>query len=288
MKLINNQEDFNKICHTLKQEAIIFVDTEFHRRQTYYAKLSIIQIATKSEDIVIDVLSGINLDLLKSVFADKNIVKVFHSPDQDFEIFYQLFGELPQNVFDTQLAAFICNIDEEMMGYGRLCKRLLDIEVDKSLQKANWMKRPLSHGLLEYAIRDTEYLIPLYEILSKMIEDQNKGAEFKDGITRLLDVKNYKVSTERILKKFRIPANADLLRNRLKVLIPFREECAMAEDLPRTFCATNLELIQICNKLPTTDKELISLDLHKKPIAKSKFKTKLFELCEGLKAEIES
>lgn len=287
MKLINNQEDFNKICHMLMLERVIFVDTEFHRRQTYFAKLSIIQIATKSEEIVIDALSGINLSLLKEVFANKNIVKVFHSPDQDFEIFYQLFGELPQNVFDTQIAASVCNIDDEMMGYGRLCKRLLDIEVDKSLQKANWMKRPLRPELLEYAIRDTEYLIPLYTMLSKMIDDLNKWAEYKARIIKLLDPRNYKPSVERIIKKFKIPTNSELLKTRLKVLIQFREECAMAEDIPRSFCATNWELIQICNKLPTNDKELISLDLHKKPITKPRFKTKLFELCEGLRAETE-
>jgi ribonuclease D len=285
MKLINNQEDFNKICHMLMQEPIIFVDTEFYRRQTYFAKLSIIQIATKSEEIIIDALSGINLGSLKSVFSNESIIKVFHSPDQDFEIFYQLFGELPRNVFDTQIAASVCNIDDEMMGYGRLCKRLLDIEVDKTLQKANWMKRPLSTELLEYAIRDTEYLIPLYGILSKMIDEQQRWTEYKARITKLLDLKNYKPSVEKLIKKFKIPANSEPFRKKLKVLIQFREECAMLEDLPRTFCATNGELIQICNGLPTNDKELISLNLHKKPIAKAGFKIKLFELCEGLKAE---
>jgi ribonuclease D len=61
---------------------------------------------------------------------------------------------------------------EEGMGYSKLCKAMLNIDIDKSLQKANWLERPLSQDLLEYAIRDTEFLIPLHRMLSETLNKQ--------------------------------------------------------------------------------------------------------------------
>ena len=161
MILISNQSEFNKICEVLSNERILYMDTEFHRRKTYYAILSIIQISTPNQKIIIDALNDINLSALKTILLDPLILKVFHSPDQDFEIFLKLFGTLPKNVFDTQIAANVCGM-EEGMGYSKLCKAMLNIDIDKTLQKADWLERPLSQDLMEYAIRDTEFLIPLH------------------------------------------------------------------------------------------------------------------------------
>jgi ribonuclease D len=80
--------------------------------------------------------------------------------------------------------------------------------------------------------------------------------------------------------------NSELIKNRLKVLVDFREECAIVKNMPRSFFATNLELIQISKQLPTTTKELVALRLNKRMIAREQFRTKLFEICEGLKNQL--
>jgi ribonuclease D len=94
MILISNQSEFNKICEVLSNERILYMDTEFHRRKTYYAILSIIQISTPNQKIIIDALSDINLSALKTILLNPLILKVLHSPDQDFEIFLKLFEHL--------------------------------------------------------------------------------------------------------------------------------------------------------------------------------------------------
>ena len=62
-----------------------------------------------------------------------------------------------------------------------------------------------------------------------------------------------------------------------------REECAQKVDLPRGYCVSDHDLIRICETLPTTDRDLIKLQIERLPIAKKPFKDKLFELCLGLR-----
>ncbi|MGC0372415.1 MAG: hypothetical protein DGJ47_001128, partial [Rickettsiaceae bacterium] len=62
-----------------------------------------------------------------------------------------------------------------------------------------------------------------------------------------------------------------------------REECAQQLNLPRPHCASDQELITLCEKLPTNDAELSKIYMKKTALLKAPFKNKLFELCLGLK-----
>jgi ribonuclease D len=281
MQLIDTQEEFNNICENLKSEAIIYMDTEFYRRRTYYAKLSIVQIATKTDRIILDMLVIKDFSALKDVLADKNILKVFHAPDQDFDIFYNLFGELPQNIFDTQTAAGVIGMDC-VMGYARLCKAILHIDLDKTMQTANWLLRPLRKELLEYAIKDVDYLIPLHRELSKEINDRRLWDTYKSRSEKLIDLETYKFSPERLLKKFTLRGKTSEFRDMLIHFLSLREECAVKNDIPRNFCATDGDLVQLCETLPRNDRELSRMDISGK-LVKGAFKDKLLDLCSGLR-----
>ena len=42
------------------------------------------------------------------------VVKVFHAARQDIEIFVKLTGRVPQNIFDTQIAASVCGFGDSV------------------------------------------------------------------------------------------------------------------------------------------------------------------------------
>jgi len=282
MILINKQSDFNKICEILSNEKILYMDTEFHRRKTYYAILSIIQISTPNQKIIIDALNDINLSALKTILLDPLILKVFHSPDQDFEIFLKLFGTLPKNVFDTQIAANVCGM-EEGMGYSKLCKTMLNIDIDKTLQKADWLERPLSRDLMEYAIRDTEFLIPLHRMLSSTLTNRKLWDNYNSKTARLLDSNSYKFSPEKIIQKMDIKNKSEKFLHNLLQFILLREECSQILNIPRNHCAKDHDLILLSTHLPTTNEQLNKLYLGFIPLCKNQFRNKIFDLSEGLK-----
>ena len=282
MILINKQSDFNKICEVLSNEKILYMDTEFHRRKTYYAILSIIQISTPNQKIIIDALNDINLSALKTILLDPLILKVFHSPDQDFEIFLKLFGTLPKNVFDTQIAANVCGM-EEGMGYSKLCKTMLNIDIDKTLQKADWLERPLSQDLMEYAIRDTEFLIPLHRMLSSTLTNRKLWDNYNSKTARLLDSNSYKFSPEKIIQKMDLKNKSEKFLHNLLQFILLREECSQILNIPRNHCAKDHDLIILSTHLPTTNEQLNKLYLGFIPLCKNQFRNKIFDLSEGLK-----
>ncbi len=282
MILISNQLDFNKICEVLSKEKILYMDTEFHRRKTYYAILSIVQISTPSQKIIIDALSDIQLSALKTILLNPLILKVFHSPDQDFEIFLKLFGDLPKNVFDTQIAANVCGM-EEGMGYSKLCKTMLNIDIDKTLQKADWLERPLSQDLLEYAIRDTEFLIPLHRMLSETLTNRKLWDNYNSKTAKLLDSNFYKFSPERIIQKMDLKNKNEEFLNNLLQFILLREECSQILNIPRNHCAKDNDLILLSTHLPTNTEQLNKLYLGFIPLCKTQFRNKIFDLSEGLK-----
>jgi ribonuclease D len=282
MRIISNQEELEVLCIELAQESVIFMDTEFYRRRTYYAKLSLVQIATKEQRIIIDALAVSDISPIKELLLNEKICKVFHAPDQDFDIFLHLFGKLPQNIFDTQIAAGVIGL-EEVMGYGRLCKALLNVNIDKTMQTANWLERPLLEELIDYAIKDVEYLIPLYRELSHAINSRNLWETYKARSQKLLDPENYKIRPEKFIKKIGLQDRSATFRENFSHFLMLREECAQNVDLPRVYCASDYDLVKICEKLPITDQDLIRLQIDRLPLAKKPFKDKLFELCLGIR-----
>ena len=284
MIFINTQSDFDKICEDLSHEKILYMDTEFHRRNTYYAILSIIQISSSKQKIVIDALAKIDLSNLKKILINNDIIKVFHSPDQDFEILLKLFSVLPKNIFDTQIAANVCGM-EEGMGYRNLCKSMLNIEIDKSFQKANWLERPLSQALLEYAIRDTEFLLPLHRILSETLTSRKLWDNYNAKSAKLLNTQSYKFSPEKILHKMRLYNESPELTNNLIEFIALREECAQILNIPRNYCATEQDLIIFATHLPTNNETLIKLRLNSLVMSRNQFKNKIFNLSEGIRSK---
>lgn len=286
IQLINTQEEFDKIYNNFEQAKELFIDTEFDRRRTYYAKLSLIQIISRSDKVIIDVLSGIDICKLKNLLINPDIVKVFHAPLQDFEIFLHYFKVLPQNIFDTQIAAVFAYVTQRLVGYDVLAKLLLDVYIDKTLQKANWLTRPLKPSLLEYAIKDTEYLIPMYDILSERLTQENTWDRYRERLQSLLSKKRYQFSPEKILKKFYYEQNNKHFENRLKNFIILREECAIQLDIPRGFCASNDTLMKICHFLPKSQDDLKRYKIRRSPLTSKRFCNKLFDLCRGIDFKI--
>jgi len=72
----------------------------------------------------------------------------------------------------------------------------------------------------------------------------------------------------------------------MQVIAAFREECASDVDVPRRHFLSDWELVEICNHLPTSERELMRLRLNSKHLAHQKYKNRLFDLCSGLKMQI--
>lgn len=283
MLIINNQQSLNEFCAALSYESIISVDTEFTRRTTYYAKLSIIQVRASKYQVIIDVLSGLDLLPLKEIFMNEKILKIFHAPREDFEIFYHLFKQLPKNIFDIQVAAQVCGFGNNL-SYSNICYQLCATEIDKTHQKSNWLARPICPNMLDYALKDVEYLEPIYKILQDIIYKNQLLCEYQKQISKLLNIENYTVNSQKAWQKIKsVKNNCSIFISKMQILAAYREEIASLIDIPRQHFITDEDLIRLCNYLPSNNKEIDSLKLNSRHLNKQKYKNQLFELCIGIR-----
>ena len=119
MIFTSSSDELKKFCGEITQNSnYVAIDTEFIRINTYFPELCLLQLAYKKNNdkniIVLDVFKKeINYEPFIDILKNKNITKVFHAGRQDCEIFLKLFSFLPQNIFDTQVAAMVCGIGDQ-------------------------------------------------------------------------------------------------------------------------------------------------------------------------------
>ena len=189
--LISTTSELRHICNELliSQPKFIAVDTEFIRNcSEYYPRLCLIQIAYSERRFIVDVLAdGIDLSILKSIFYNESIIKVFHDCKQDIDALLTKFPKVPSPIFDTQIAAMFCYCYDNAIGYSKLVEQFLGISLDKlTLKRSNWMLRPLSIDKIEYAFNDVIYLYKLYHILYDNLASAGKLRWFLEEMDNIL------------------------------------------------------------------------------------------------------
>lgn len=227
-------EDFcTNALPDLLEDDFLTIDTEFIRERTYAPQLCLIQIATKDQAAIVDPLApGMDLQPLLDVLANPDIITVFHAARQDLEIFLDLMGDLPKNVFDTQVAAMVCGFGESA-GYETLVNKITRKSLDKSSRFSNWAQRPLTKKQLDYAIGDVTYLRDIYIFLQKSITKSGREPWIIEETTSLLSTETYLANPMRLMLKLKLRTSKPRILARALALVEWREERARTIDKPR-------------------------------------------------------
>lgn len=240
----------------------IAIDTEFVRVDTYYPELSLVQLQDPlGNAVIIDPLvinaeqpnreNNAALQPLIELLIDPAITKVFHSARQDLEVLYQLNEQMPQNIFDTQIAA-IFKKHGDLAGFARVIQNELNVSLEKSQTRTNWHARPLTEEQIAYALDDVKYLAPLYEKYLAELSDAQMYAVQQD-CEKLLQPELYKINPEqagsRIKNSKGLRAKGLAIVNRLA---QWRESYAMQHNIPKKWSMSDEVIVQIAKRPPKT------------------------------------
>ena len=247
----------------------VAVDTEADSLHCYREKLCLVQISLPAADVVagtgdagperrspnagrehrsrpqrdyiVDPLAEVDLAPLCTALERKEIV--LHGADFDLRLLRRGLNFMPQRIFDTVIGARLLGIRE--FSLAALVKRYFDVELGKGSQKANWARRPLSARMLEYAMNDTHYLLPLAERFESQLKQFDRIDWLHQSCQRAVE----QAAVERARDKddlWRIRGSG-LLRGRaaavLRALWQWREQEAKAADRPPFHILQNHELI---------------------------------------------
>ncbi len=247
---IDNDEHLQQFCSTLGESKWLALDTEFIREKTYYPELALIQIASGAQIACIDPYKIGDFQPLIELLNNKDIVKIFHSPSQDLELFAHVFGSVPQNMFDTQLASSLLGIGNQI-GYADLVNKLCSVQLDKKHTRTDWSRRPLSDSELDYALDDVRYLGDIYQQLCQKLDASGRSSWLVADFERLSDISRYQTSWNTLWKKLK--GVQKLKGNELHYadqLCQWREKRAQQKNLPKRWIIKDEDVIDIARLKP--------------------------------------
>ena len=165
---VDCEEMFDAAIQEISSKKIIAIDTEFDWRNTYFPKLSLIQISTNKKIFLVDCLKINSLHKLRLIFEDKDIMKVFHAVRSDVTVLSNSANLKVLNCFDIQIAEQYLS-DSDLKSYSKIVFKYLKLRLDKSETNSNWLRRPFTEKQINYAADDVRYLINIYFLQRKIL-----------------------------------------------------------------------------------------------------------------------
>jgi ribonuclease D len=244
------------------QTPAVALDTEFVRERTFYPELGLIQLAIKHDCYLIDPVAISNLSALGKLLAAPEVTKILHDPQQDLMILKSATGTAAKNIFDTRMAYGFSN-GCATLSLAALLSDTLKIHLPKTETRANWLMRPLTEKMFDYACDDVRYLCDLMNYLIKQADAQNTS-EWLIEEMKIYDSPSYysDISPREYFRKIR---GGDQVKGArlaaLQKLAEWREKTARRKNRPRGHIVQNNALLVLAARCPTTTDGLKRLKL---------------------------
>lgn len=244
--VITTIADLESFVEQISPAPWLAMDTEFMRESTYYPILCLIQIATDEVSACIDVLSLDHIDPLLELLQQNSQLKIFHSCRQDLEVLYAEYQLIPQPLFDTQVAASILGLDEQI-SYAELVAQKSSIHLAKTESRTDWKRRPLSDAQIDYALDDVVHLGPLYKKLESDLIMKKRTPWLAEECDKLLLPSNYYVAPEEAWHQVkgigRLSAKQFYY---VREIAHWREQSAQTKNLPRRWILPDPAILEAC------------------------------------------
>lgn len=235
------------------------VDTEFVRVDTYYPKLCLVQIGDGETSACIDAIAIGDLRPLFDLLNRSDILKVFHAASQDLEIFVELSGACPAPVFDTQTAATLLSLGDQI-GYAALVEKRCGVVLDKSLTRTDWSRRPLTAAELDYAALDVHYLAEIFPVLRDELRAAGRLAWLEEDCARAARPEHYRNDPAEAWRRLkglaRMSARAQVVAAQLA---HWREQEAQQRNRPRKWILEDDAIYRMAERIPESLEQLEAL-----------------------------
>ncbi|XP_001861848.2 exonuclease mut-7 homolog [Culex quinquefasciatus] len=190
--LVDSREKFFAMTSDLSQQSLVAFDSEWKPTFGGANEVAVIQLATRDDvylvDVLVSQLQGSDWSELASVFNRDDVLKLAFAPSTDFNMFQKALPAFnvsygPQSgsmILDLQvlwrkvdaIKSFQFPFKEEItnQNLSNLAKLCLGKKLDKSNQFSNWAQRPLRREQIQYAALDAYVLLQIYDVIAKQLK----------------------------------------------------------------------------------------------------------------------
>ncbi len=247
---VDSDPALHEFCALVQDSPWLSVDTEFMREKTYYPRLCLLQVADDRTAACVDPLALADLSPLLDLLYAPGRVKVFHAARQDLEIFLGQWDRLPEPIFDTQIAAMLAGLGEQI-GYAALVRQLLGLDLEKGHTRTDWCRRPLHPEQITYAYEDVIHLGEAYLQLRERLAGLGRLSWLEQDFNSLSDPATYRTEPEEAWQRIKgRQALRGVQRAVLQRLAAWREREAQARDRPRRWVLSDEVLLELARRMP--------------------------------------
>lgn len=258
--LVEDSQNLARLLSDLDRADEIAVDTEGDSFFSYPEKVCLIQITALERDWLVDPLAGFDISGLGRALADPAKLKVFHDGEYDVVSLKRDHGFQFRNLFDTRVAA--AALGTANPGLASVLEERFQIKLDKSLQRSEWSRRPLTVKQIRYAQLDTHFLVQLMRKQKEELVAQRR-LMIVDGECRRLERLEPPDASFDPDEFVRIKGARDLHpveRRILRELYVLREKIALELGRPPFKVMGNDSLVAIAIEKPKTMFQLGRID----------------------------
>ena len=155
----------------------VAVDTEAMGLKIGRDRLCLVQLSSGDGDahlVKFDADSTFDAPILKALFANPKVTKLFHFARFDLALLKNDLGVDCQSVYCTKIVSKLVRTYTDRHGLKDLCSELIGVELSKQQQSSDWGRGELTEEQKKYAASDVLHLHQLKAVLDEMVERENR------------------------------------------------------------------------------------------------------------------
>ncbi len=212
----------------------VVIDTEFHPEKSYLPTLYLVQVHVPGGNTwILDPLVEGLVERAGEVLVQTPWL--LHAGFQDLRLLLRLFGSVPEDVLDTQIAAGLVDVTYPA-GLVRLLETWNDVTIPKTATLSDWSKRPLDAEQLRYAGDDVVALPALWDAIWERVVELGREEMVREACREARDQAVIAPPASELWRDLGIassmtPSDAAILRP----LVAWREDLAWRLNKPARF-----------------------------------------------------
>lgn len=172
-RYVEDPAQLREAAEALGREGLVGLDTETcWDVKRNGQQVSLVQLAPPEGDVLVADVLAAGVEPLKPLLESPSTKMVAHNARFD-EAVLRGAGVRAEGLIDTlRMSRMALTLGSHSLA--SLCEHLFGLPVDKTLQKSNWRRRPLTRAQIEYAALDARMALLVYGELSRMLAEEGR------------------------------------------------------------------------------------------------------------------
>jgi len=261
-RYLSDPAQIAEAAEALRRETVIGLDTEtFWDAKTNCSYVSLAQLAARDGDVIVADVLNAGIEPLRPLLETPDVKMVAHNARFD-ESMLRGAGVKAYGLVDTlRMSRMALSLDSHSLA--SVSEHLLGLPLDKTLQRSNWRRRPLTRAQIEYAALDARIAILVYDELSRVLEDKGiLEAVLRESVIEPRDA-SAESSSKSSRRRKALPREPIILTPEEKQIVAqlkrWRMGRANTQRVPAYMICPDRTLEQLARELPETLDALVNV-----------------------------